>query len=119
MSVHPYNYVQNKFIHFLCHDSTQIRKYDQGLLPWRAINRKNKWRKCFPLIVAVLTILIIIHLIPISQDLIHWLKPVGIRVIVAKSEVSLFIIKSLSMLFKIGCLFQAAMIKIRVLAGSF
>ena len=41
----------------------------------------------FPLIVAVLTVLTLLFLFPTSQELIHWLVLVRIRVSISKSDV--------------------------------
>ena len=35
-------HMQNGFVHFCFHESTQIREYEQGLLYKHAINRNNK-----------------------------------------------------------------------------
>ena len=43
--VNPDMHVQNCFVHFRCHESTQIGKYDQGLLSKHSININNKRRK--------------------------------------------------------------------------
>ena len=40
----------------------------------------------FPLLVAVLTLLILLHFLPTNQDILNWIKPVGIRVIVAEFD---------------------------------
>ena len=42
----------------------------------------------FPLIVAVITVLILLDFLSPSQDLRHWLKYVGIRIIVTKFGVN-------------------------------
>ena len=42
----------------------------------------------FPFLLAVLTILILILILPTSQDVIHWLKPVGIHTIVVDFDVN-------------------------------
>ena len=39
------------------------------------------------LLVELLTVLVLILLIPMSQEIIHWLILVGIRVSIAKSDV--------------------------------
>ena len=44
MTINPDTYIQNGFIHIRCHELTQIYKYDQGLPPRHAINRKYKYR---------------------------------------------------------------------------
>ena len=41
----------------------------------------------FPFIVAVLIVLILLYFLPPSQDLLHWLKPVGIHIYVANFDV--------------------------------
>ena len=78
--------MQNGFVHFFCHDLTQIRGYDQGLPTYHAIDRKKKWIKTFPLIVAVLTVLILLDCFPPSQERCHWLVFVIIRVSVANFD---------------------------------
>ena len=40
-------HVRNGFIHFCCHESTQIYKHDQGYPPYHVINRNRKWRIFF------------------------------------------------------------------------
>ena len=47
--------------------------------------------KLFPLLVALLTVLIILYFIPPRQERYHWIKPVGIRVSVAEFDVNYFI----------------------------
>ena len=87
MTVNPALYMQNGFIHFFCHESTQIRKYNQVLPPEHAINRKKELIKMFLLIVSVLTVLILIHFLPPSQEHFHCLKFVDLRVIIANFDV--------------------------------
>ena len=41
----------------------------------------------FLLLVAVLNVLTFINFIPTNQELIHWLKPVGVRVSVEGFEI--------------------------------
>ena len=47
LTVYPTPYVQNGFVHFFCHGSTQFREYNQGLPSYHAVNRNNKQRKLF------------------------------------------------------------------------
>ena len=86
LTAYPAPHVQNGFAHFCCHDSTQLRKYDQGFPPYYDIGRNKKWGKMFPLIVAVLTALILISCFPPSQERHHWLIFVGICISVAKFD---------------------------------
>ena len=48
VTVNPASHMQNGFIHFRCHELTQICEYDQGFPPYHGINRKNKWRNFSP-----------------------------------------------------------------------
>ena len=64
-------------------ESTQIHEYDQGLPPYYAISRNKKWTKMFPLLVAVLIVIILIDFLPPSQERCHWIKSIGVRVRVA------------------------------------
>ena len=42
----------------------------------------------FPFLVAVLTVLILIDFFPLSQERCHWLKYVGLCIIIAKFDVA-------------------------------
>ena len=88
LTVYPTPYVQNGFVHFICHGSTQLCNYRQDFPPYNAIDIENKRRKIFPLIVTVTTMLIFIDSFPPSQESRHWLIFVGIRTIVAKFDVN-------------------------------
>ena len=72
--INPYIHVQNGFIHFCYHELTQSHNYNQGLIYYHAINRNNKW----------LNVLILLLLLPTRQELINWLKLVGILISVAE-----------------------------------
>ena len=50
--------------------------------------QKEKTEEIFPLIVAVLTVIIIIDFLPPIQERRHLLKSVGIRISVAKFEIN-------------------------------
>ena len=82
----PALHMQNGFIHFCCHESTQICKYNQGLPPYHAINRKKKRRKN-SFLVSVLTLIILLDFFPPNQEHYHLIKPVGIRVSISKSNI--------------------------------
>ena len=88
LTANPSSRVRNGFIHFRCHESTKISEYDQGLLSKNAINRKKKRIKMFPFILAVLTMIILLLFLPISQELIYWIKPVDICTRFAKFDVN-------------------------------
>ena len=49
---------------------------------------RGQMEKIFPLIVAVLNVLIIIFLPPTIHDLVHWIIPVSIRARISKSDVN-------------------------------
>ena len=85
---YPSSHVQNGFFHFCCHESTKIRKYDWGFPPQHAMDRKNKQRKKIPLIVEVLTILTLLDFLSLIQEHRHWIKYLGIRIIVAKFNIN-------------------------------
>ena len=59
-TVNPDKHVRNGFLHFLCHESTKICQYYQGLISKNDINRDNKLIKMFPLLMAILTMLVFI-----------------------------------------------------------
>ena len=52
--------MQNGFIHFRGHDSTQSGKYDLGLLAYHPINREEKRRKIVPLLIAMLSLIVLL-----------------------------------------------------------
>ena len=52
--IKPATNVRNGFFRFFCRESTQINKYDQGLISKHDINRKNKQRKMFPFLLYFL-----------------------------------------------------------------
>ena len=79
-AVNPDAHVQNGFVHFCCHELTQNLKYNQGLLSKHTINRKNKQRKLFPLLEAFLIVLILILVLPTSQELIYCLMHIYVRI---------------------------------------
>ena len=60
--------VKNWFIHFFCHESTQIGEYNLGLLAHHHINREEKRRKT-PMVVAVLSILVLLPFLPPGGNL--------------------------------------------------
>ena len=71
---------------FCSHDLTQICEYDQDLLYKNAINRKNKQRKTFLLIVAMLTVIVLILFFPLIHDRFHLILLVGVTFQVPKSD---------------------------------
>ena len=80
--------MKNGFIHFCCHDSTQILEYDQGLLPYHAININNKQRKMLLLLVVVLTIILLLVFLPLIQERFNCIKYLGVRVSASKFDVN-------------------------------
>ena len=80
-------YVRNGFFHFCGLKLAKIRGYNQGLLSKRDINIKNKWRIMFLFLMAIINVLVLIFSLPPIQDLIHWLLPVGVSVLVFKYDV--------------------------------
>ena len=88
MTVNPATHMRNEFFHFCGHESTQICKYGQGLLSKNTINRKNKRRKMFPLLMEMLTLLFLISFYLPSQDQFHWLLLVGVTVRLPQSDVN-------------------------------
>ena len=73
--------------HLICHDYTKLSEHGQGLPPYDSINRKNIWRKVFPLIVTVLTMLVFLDSLPSIQEHCHWIILVGIRTRISKFDI--------------------------------
>ena len=59
-AVNPAFNMRNGFIHFFDHESTQSGEYDLGLLDHHPINREEKQRKMFPLVVETISALVLI-----------------------------------------------------------
>ena len=79
-------HVQNRFIGFSCHESTQIKEYDQVPLSKHTINRYIKQRKCFHWLCQCSPCLSSFFL-PNIQELIYLVMIVGIRISVSKFDV--------------------------------
>ena len=58
LAVNPSFNVQNRLVNFCGHDSTQSGKYDYCLLAYNTINQEDKRRKMFPLVIAMLPVLV-------------------------------------------------------------
>ena len=80
--------MRSGFIRFLCHESTQIFEYAQGLPPYHAINRKNKWIEQIMFLVEVLTVIILIYFLALIQERYHWILLVLVKVWVTQSDVN-------------------------------
>ena len=56
------------FLHFCCHELTQIRGYDWAILFKHAINIENKQKKMFTMLVKILTVLVLLYFfLPIQE----------------------------------------------------
>ena len=66
--------------------------YDQGLLYKNEININNKQRKLFPMIVAMITMLLILLFFLLGHERFHWILLVAATVWVPQSDVNDYII---------------------------
>ena len=88
LTVHPPLYLRKGFVIFLCHDSTQLLKYDQGLPTYHYAHWNNKWWKVFLLFVTLLTMLFLFDIFPLVQGRCNLLILVWICVNVAKFDIN-------------------------------
>ena len=65
---------------FFGHGLTQSSKYDLVLLTHHPIKQEDKWRKMFPLVVEVPPMLVLLHILPPRQRIIHSFCLTGIHV---------------------------------------
>ena len=79
-AINPNFNMQNGLFHFFGHGLTQSSKYDLVLLTHHPIKQEDKWRKMFPLVVEVPPMLVLLHILPPRQRIIHSFCLTGIHV---------------------------------------
>ena len=88
LTIYPPPYVKNGFVLFQWHGSTQLWEYVQSFPPYHSIDRNKKRWKVFPSIFTVLTVLVFINSLPLTQERCNWIILVETHVSVYKFGVN-------------------------------